>query len=99
MGAALVQQEVEHALSDLWCERLVEVIRLRQGAQQAFSTLAVWMETLCDVNVEGDDALLVLQAQALHTANDIRSCVVLHAVAAKELILVCRPQGVHATIV
>lgn len=75
------------------------MILLRQGAQQTLSLLAVWIETLGDVNVERDGVLLVLQAQALHTANNISCPVVVLIVVVTELITVCRPEDVHATLV
>lgn len=75
------------------------MILLRQGAQQTLSLLAVWIETLGDVNVERDGVLLVLQAQALHTANNCSCPVVVLTVLATELITVCRPEDVNATLV
>lgn len=98
-GAAFVHQEVEHALSDLRRERLVEMLLLRQGAQQTLSVPAVWIETLGDVNVERDGVLLVLQAQALHNAKNMRSWVILPTLVVIELITVGRPQGLQAALV
>lgn len=61
-AAAFVPQVFKHVPSDLRCE----ILPLRHNGQQALSILALWIETLGDVNVERGDVLLALQAQAPH---------------------------------
>lgn len=71
LDAALVPEKVQDARSDLRRQRLVEVVFGRHEVEQPFASLAARVEAVSDVELVGDGELLVLEAQALGTGDDL----------------------------
>lgn len=69
-SAALLSEKPQHALPDLRCEGLMEVVGGCHETQHALSGLAAWAETLGDVSGVGDEVLLVPETKVLQAGNN-----------------------------
>lgn len=97
LGAALVPEKIQDAWSDLRRQRLVEVVFGRHEVEQPFPSLTARVEAVGDVELVGDGELLVLEAQALGTGDDLTRGAILGDGIHTQLLLVGLPQGVPAT--
>lgn len=69
-SAALLSEMPQHALPDLRCEGLMEVVGGCHEIQHALSDPTAWVETLGDVSGVGDEVLLVPEAKVPQAGNN-----------------------------
>lgn len=96
LHAALVPEKVQDARSDLRRQGLVEVFFGRHEVEQPFAGLATRVEAVGDVELVGDGKLLVLEAQAPGTGDDLTRGAILGDGIHAQLILVGLPEVVPA---
>lgn len=70
-SAALLSEKPQHALPDLWCEGLMEVVGACHETYHALSSPAARAEALGDVSGVGDEVLLVPETKVLQAGNNV----------------------------